>query len=80
MELSISKKRILISDPLDPSAVVELRKEFEIVEKQYSPEELEQEISKFHAVIVRSATKITRQIIDKGTQLELTNANYSIRP
>ncbi|MHA1946253.1 MAG: hydroxyacid dehydrogenase [Candidatus Hodarchaeales archaeon] len=71
MESSITKKRILISDPLDPSAVVELRKEFEIVEKHYSPEELEQEISKFHAVIVRSATKITRQIIDKGTKLEV---------
>ncbi|MHA2275727.1 MAG: hydroxyacid dehydrogenase [Candidatus Kariarchaeaceae archaeon] len=71
MKSSINKKRILISDPLDPSAATELKKEFDIVEKHYSPEELVQEISKFHAVIVRSATKITSEIINKGTQLEV---------
>jgi Cu2+-containing amine oxidase len=44
---SKAKKRILISDPLDPSAAAELKKEFEIVEKHYSPEELEEEIVNF---------------------------------
>ena len=64
-------KRILISDPLDQTAVAELRKEFEVVEKHYLPEELKKEIKKFHAIIIRSATKLTREIIKNGTQLEV---------
>lgn len=65
------RKRILISDPLDQSAVAELKKEFEVVEKHYSPDELKKEIGNFHGVIVRSATKITEEIINNGTQLEV---------
>ncbi|MHA2054581.1 MAG: hydroxyacid dehydrogenase [Candidatus Hodarchaeales archaeon] len=65
------RKRILISDPLDKSAVAELKKEFEVVEKHYSPDELKEEIGKFHGIIVRSATKLTEEIINNGTQLEV---------
>jgi D-3-phosphoglycerate dehydrogenase len=65
------RKRILVSDPLDQSAVAELKKEFEVVEKHYSPEELKKEIRDFDALIVRSATKVTREIIKNGNQLKV---------
>ncbi len=71
MQTSNSLKRILVSDPLDPSAIAELKKEFEVIEKHYSPEELKKEITQFHALIVRSATKVTRDIINNGAQLEV---------
>ncbi|PWI48450.1 hypothetical protein CEE45_06875 [Candidatus Heimdallarchaeota archaeon B3_Heim] len=64
-------KRILITDPLAPSAVAELRKEFEVVEVHYSPEELLEEISEFNALIIRSATKVPREVIEKGRKLEV---------
>ncbi|MHA2096170.1 MAG: hydroxyacid dehydrogenase [Candidatus Hodarchaeales archaeon] len=65
------RKRILISDPLDQSVVAELKKEFDVVEKHYSPSELKEEIRNYHAIIVRSATKITQEIVDNGAQLEV---------
>jgi len=65
------RKRILVSDPLDQSAVAELKKEFEVVEKHYSPEELKKEIGNFHGIIVRSATKVTEEIINNRTLLEV---------
>lgn len=57
--------RILITDGIDKSATEELKKMgHEIVEKFYTPEELAVQIKNFDAVIVRSATKITKDIID----------------
>ncbi len=44
------KKRILITDTISPSAVNKLREEFEVVTKQYSPDELLLEISKYHEI------------------------------
>ena len=63
--------KILINDPLDPAALAELRKEFEVTDQHYSPSELLTEIGKYHAVIVRSATKLPREVIEKGTQLKV---------
>ncbi|MHA2223611.1 MAG: hydroxyacid dehydrogenase [Candidatus Hodarchaeales archaeon] len=63
--------KILIADPITPSAVASLQREFEIVERHYSPDELHTEIDKFDAVIVRSATKIPRGVIEAGTNLKV---------
>lgn len=71
MEITVKMMKILIADPIAPSAISELRKEFDVVEKHYSPTELETKISEFDAVIVRSATKITNKIIKAGTNLKV---------
>ncbi|MHA1541476.1 MAG: hydroxyacid dehydrogenase, partial [Candidatus Hodarchaeales archaeon] len=65
------KMKVLIADSISPSAVAELRKFFEVEEQHYSPEELLTVIANFDAVIVRSATKIPREVIEAGTQLEV---------
>ncbi|PWI48449.1 hypothetical protein CEE45_06870 [Candidatus Heimdallarchaeota archaeon B3_Heim] len=63
--------KILIADSIAPSAVAELKKEFDVVEQHYSPAELLSEIGKYDAVIVRSATKISREVFEAGTQLKV---------
>ena len=57
--------KILITDGIDKTAALELKSlGHEIVEKFYAQEELKEQIKGFDAVIVRSATKITKEIID----------------
>ncbi|MFX0171252.1 MAG: hydroxyacid dehydrogenase [Candidatus Hodarchaeota archaeon] len=63
--------KILIADSIAASATAELKKEFEVVEQHYSPPELLNEIGKYHAIIVRSATKLRREAIEKGIQLKV---------
>lgn len=63
--------RILIADSIAASAVNLLRKDFDVVEQHYSPDELLHKINDFHAIIVRSATKITREVIANGSQLKV---------
>ncbi|MCR4395512.1 MAG: 3-phosphoglycerate dehydrogenase [Candidatus Saccharicenans sp.] len=66
--------RILIADHLDPEAVEELKKipGFEVTVKTgLSEAELVQIIPGFEVAVVRSATKITRPVIDAGKDLKL---------
>jgi len=63
--------KVLIADSIASSAVTKLKEEFEVVEQHYSPKELLLEIGKYDAVIVRSATKIPREVIKAGTQLKV---------
>ena len=63
--------KVLIADSIASPAVAKLMEEFEVVEQQYSPEELLSEIGKYDAVIVRSATKIPREVMEAGTQLKV---------
>lgn len=44
---------------------------YEIVIQKYSPEELLEVINEYDAIIVRSATKVTKEVIDKGTNLKV---------
>jgi len=59
--------RILVSDGIDPIGEEILKKAgFEVIIQKYSPDELLNEIKNFDAIIVRSATKVTREVIDAG--------------
>ena len=62
--------KVLIADVIAESAVASLQKDFEVTLKHFSPEELLKEIIQFDAVIVRSATKIPREVIEKGALLK----------
>ncbi len=42
----------------------------EVVIQKYSPEELVQNIVNYDAILVRSATKVTKEVIDAGTNLK----------
>jgi len=63
--------KILIADSIAASAVEALRKDFEVIEQHYAPNDLLNVISDFHAIIVRSSTKIPREVIDRGENLKV---------
>jgi D-3-phosphoglycerate dehydrogenase len=64
--------RILITDGIERSGADILLKEgFELTEKALKPEELINAISDYDAIIVRSATKVTKEVIDAGTRLKV---------
>ena len=61
--------RVLVTDGMEKSAVKELRaKGFEVVEKFYEPEVLGEKLREFDVIVVRSATKVRKSIIDTAAQ------------
>ncbi|MGQ9618520.1 MAG: hydroxyacid dehydrogenase [Candidatus Aminicenantia bacterium] len=66
--------KILVADPLNKNAMEELQgiKGFEVVVKTGMKEdELIQAIPSFEAIIVRSATKVTKKVIDSAENLKI---------
>ncbi|WP_156289763.1 phosphoglycerate dehydrogenase [Oceanobacillus salinisoli] len=65
---------ILISDPLSEDGIQPLRQADNVhivMETDLSPEELEERIGNFDALIVRSGTQVTRSLIQKGKNLKV---------
>ncbi|MBO8158320.1 D-2-hydroxyacid dehydrogenase [Thermosyntropha sp.] len=61
--------RILVTDGMEKSAVESLRKAgFEVVEQHYESDELGEALKNFDIVVVRSATKIRKDHIDKALE------------
>lgn len=59
--------RVLASDGMDKSAVLELENRgFEVVEQFYETEELGKELAYFDVLVVRSATKVRKPTIDEA--------------
>lgn len=65
--------KILVSDKLDKEAVDMMKDAgFEVtVKTDMTPEELLGVIPDYDAIVVRSATKVKREVIEKGTNLKL---------
>lgn len=63
--------KILVADSIASSAITTLKRDFDVIEQHYSPDDLINEIGNFHAVIVRSATKIPRDVIENGKLLKV---------
>ena len=65
--------RILANDKISDCAVENIKKlGYEVIEHHYSESELKEEIGKFDAIIVRSATKIREDLIDLGVKGNLS--------
>jgi len=65
--------KVLVSDGIEKVGSDLLKNagiEVVVCEKTPSPEELLKEINKYDAIIVRSATKVTKEVIDAGTNLK----------
>jgi len=61
--------KILVTDGLDKGAVQTLKDlGYEITEQFFTPEELKVQIQNFDIIIVRSATKVRKDIIDSASQ------------
>ena len=64
--------RVLVTDGMEKGAIEELKnKGFEVVEKFYEPELLGDELKNFDVIVVRSATKVRKPIIDKVVEGKL---------
>lgn len=66
--------KILISDGLQEKAINNLRiLGFEVVDKHYNKEELGEVLKNYDALVIRSATKVTREVLEaaKGGKLKL---------
>lgn len=67
-------KKILVADPLNPEAFDELKSvsDFEVTLKTGMDEqELSNTIPEYNAIVVRSATKVTKNAIDSASNMEL---------
>ncbi len=70
----MSKHCILVADPISPKGIEELQAEsgFDVdVNIGISPEDLLAKADQYHAIIVRSQTKITAEVLAKATQLKV---------
>jgi len=65
--------RVLVCDPIDPEGLKRLEKVGFIVDEKptISSDELKKIVSNYDALIVRSRTKVTKEIIGAGTRLKL---------
>ena len=64
--------RILITNGIEKTgADILLREGFELTQKTLKPDELVEAIGDYDAIIVRSATKVTKEVIDAGTRLKV---------
>ncbi len=69
----MSTQRILIADPISPKGIEELQADsaFDVdVKIGISPEDLLASADQYHAIIVRSQTKITEAVFEKASNLK----------
>ncbi len=65
-------KKVLVAEKIAPGGIEKLQARFEVdVKTGMSPEELIETIPGYHGLIVRSATKVTRDVIDAADALEI---------
>ncbi|MGQ0536447.1 MAG: hydroxyacid dehydrogenase [Methanobacteriota archaeon] len=63
--------RVLVTDPLSAAGLAVLRARHDVVEAPLPPDELVKEIGGYDALVVRSATKVTRPVLLAGTRLKV---------
>ena len=64
--------KVLVAEKIADSGIEKLKEEFDVdVKTGLSPEELVAEIPAYDALIVRSATKATREVIEAGDNLKI---------
>lgn len=61
--------KILVTDGMDKGAIQTLKNMgYEVVEQFFEPEELKEQVKNFNVMIVRSATKVRKEIIDSAVE------------
>ena len=66
--------RVLVSDPLEKEGISILEAEKEItvdVKTKLTPDQLKEAIKDYDAIIVRSSTKVTKDVIEAGNKLKV---------
>ena len=66
------RKKIIVTDKISPKAIEKLEEEFKVdVKNGLSPDQLKQEIGNYDGILIRSATKLTSDIIDNADNLKV---------
>lgn len=61
--------RILANDKIDDQSVQALKDmDIEVIEEHYDPEELKEKIKEVDGIIVRSATKVTKEVLESALE------------
>ena len=61
--------KILVTDGMDKGAVKSLKElGYDVTEQFFNPDELKKQVQKFDVIIVRSATKVRKEIIDSALE------------
>jgi D-3-phosphoglycerate dehydrogenase / 2-oxoglutarate reductase len=61
--------KVLVSDPIDPTGIDILSQVAQVdVKTSLSPEELIQTIPDYDALMIRSGTRVTQDVIEAGKQ------------
>jgi len=63
--------KILVADKISDEAIKMLKEKHEVVFSELDPEGLLNEIGKYDALVVRSRTKVTKEVIKKGKNLKV---------
>ena len=63
--------KVLVTDGLDPGALAVLRKVHEVDVRELDSKGLLAAMPSYHALIVRSRTKVTKEVLSQGTQLKV---------
>lgn len=64
--------KVLVSDQISDLGVAKLREKALVdVKTDMTPEQLVAVISQYDALVVRSSTKVTRQVLEAGTNLKV---------
>ncbi|MEX0912108.1 MAG: phosphoglycerate dehydrogenase, partial [Gemmatimonadota bacterium] len=69
-----TRYRVLVTDEVDPEGIALLRgaAQIEVVERPTRPlPELLDEIAEYDALIGRSATRVSAELLDRGTRLKV---------
>jgi D-3-phosphoglycerate dehydrogenase len=65
-------KKVLVTDSIAQSAIDILKHDFEVdVRLNMSPSKLKAAIGQYQALIVRSQTRVTGELIEAGSKLEV---------
>ena len=70
--------KVLVSDPIDQAGLDILSQVAQVdVNTGLSPEELVNIIPEYDALMIRSGTKVTKQVIEAGQQLKIIGRSRS---
>jgi D-3-phosphoglycerate dehydrogenase len=70
--MSEARLRVLVREDVGESGVALLREHFDVeLGFEWNGEQLEERIGEFHGILIRSATKLTADLIERGTKLRV---------
>lgn len=71
MSASCTPLKALVADRLHPAALDALRTRFDVTAREVTPEELLEAIGECEVLVVRSRTRVTREVLEVGRRLRV---------